>query len=110
MKIKSEKPITLPEVESLLKQRKEEGELRYEQKVSLKYAHKFSKLSEEKAKKLAKDLLDLDIVKIKEEHAIKMANLLPKNKDEVRLIFAKERFSLKSDELDQILGLIEKYR
>lgn len=110
MQIKSEKPITLAQVESLLKKRKKEGELRYEQKISLNYAHKFSKLSTKKAKKLVKELLDLDIVKVREEHAIKIANLLPEDRDDVRVIFAKERFSLKSEEIDQILEVVSRYQ
>lgn len=110
MEIESEKPITLAQVEPLLKKRKKEGELRYEQKVSLNYAHKFSKLSVEKAKELVKELLDLGIVKVRREHAIKIADLLPEDRDDVRIIFAKERFSLKSEEIDQILKVVSKYQ
>lgn len=109
MEIKSEEPITLAEAEALLKKRKEE-EMRYEQKASYEYVHKFSELSKKEAKELVEKLLDLDLVKVKKEHAVKIADLLPENKDDLRAIFAKERFSLKSDEMEQILEVVDQYR
>ena len=109
MEIKAENPIPLAQVETMLKERKKEGELRYEQKVSLAYAHKFSKLSESDTKKLIKELLELGMAKLKPEHAVKIADLMPQDRDDLRVIFAKERFSLKTDELDQILEVVTKY-
>jgi len=39
------------------------------------------------------------------EIAIKIADIRPKSKDELRAIYAKERFTLSEEELDRILDI-----
>ena len=44
--------------------------------------------------------------KMKPEIAYRIANIMPKTRDEVRAIFAKERFTLTPEELDTIIELV----
>jgi DNA-directed RNA polymerase subunit F len=41
--------------------------------------------------------------KMKPEIAYRIANIMPKTRDEVRAIFAKERYTLSPEELDKII-------
>jgi DNA-directed RNA polymerase subunit F len=47
--------------------------------------------------------------KVDEPTAIKIADLLPQDRDELRAVFAQERYALNGDELDAILNTVKKY-
>ena len=47
--------------------------------------------------------------KVDEKTAYKIADLQPGDRDELRAIYAQERFSLSGDELDDILNVVKKY-
>ncbi len=101
--------VSLAEVKALLKRiQKERGELTYEQKNALKHAETFAKLSVTKTKALIKELLE-NIDAIEEKHAYKIADLLPTHEDDIKTIFAKERVSLKNEDIKKILEIVNKY-
>ena len=101
-KFLGEKEVTLSKVKSILEKRKERGELTYEQKLSLEYAQAFGKTGIRKIKEALEKLEKLGIpVKI----AVKIVDIKPKTKEEVRLIFEKVRFSLKEDVIKKILDI-----
>jgi DNA-directed RNA polymerase subunit F len=43
---------------------------------------------------------------MKPEIAYRIANIMPKSRDEVRAIFAKERYTLEPAEIDSIIDLV----
>ena len=47
---------------------------------------------------------------IKKTQAIKIADVMPEDMDDMRLIFAKERGSHKKEELENILEIVNKYQ
>lgn len=47
--------------------------------------------------------------KVDEATAYKIADLLPRSRDELRAVFAKERYALDGDELDEVLNVVAKY-
>lgn len=112
MKVKafvSEERVTLPEIrEDLLRieaARLEAGkELSYELRKSIEHVNHLSKLSPEASRELLGELLELE--KMKPEIAYRIVNLMPRNRDELRAIYAKERFNLTPEELDTILDLV----
>jgi len=112
MKVKgiiSEERITLPELrEALLKveaARLEDGkEMSYELRRSIEHANHLSKTSAEKSRELVEKLQTLE--KMKPDIAFRIATVMPKSRDELRAIYAKERFTLSGEELDEILDLV----
>jgi DNA-directed RNA polymerase subunit F len=48
----------------------------------------------------------MKLEKMKEDIAYRIANLMPRTRDELRAIYAKERFNLTTEELDEILELV----
>jgi DNA-directed RNA polymerase subunit F len=117
-KIISEDMMTLPELrEELIAIRDqrnggEEAEdsartLSYELRKSIDHADSLSKTSVETAKALYGELASLE--KIKPEIANRIVNIMPKSRDELRAIYAKERFTLLPEDLDQILDILHKY-
>ena len=107
-KLISEQAMSLAEAQAIIEKRKKEGELSYEQNLTLEYCKKFSKLNKKEVSSLIKELTSLE--KVSEKHAIVLVDLLPKNENELRLIFAKEHFILSEGELKNILDVLAKYR
>lgn len=103
-----EKPVTLSETLEILKKRKKKGELEFGQRLTYDYTQKFSKLSDKKSRELVDKLLEIE--KIREHQAVTLANLMPETKDDVRLIFSKERTSLTDELIEQILNIINEYQ
>jgi len=104
----SVKMVSLSEVKNILKKvEKEREELIYEQRIALEHATKFSKLTTKKTKELISNLMNLGF--LDEIHAYKIADLLPANKEDIITIFAKERKTLKDDEIKKILEMVRKH-
>ena len=99
-------PITIAEVKEMLGELSEHYELTYEQNLALDHVTKFSKLDEESANKLVEELLEI----IKKTQAIKVADVMPEDLADLRLIFAKERGSFKQEDMEKILEIVNKYR
>jgi DNA-directed RNA polymerase subunit F len=99
-------PITIAEVKKMLGELSEHYELTYEQNLALDHVTKFSKLDEESAKKLVEELSEI----IKKTQAIKVADIMPEDMADLRLIFAKERGSFKQEDMEKILEIVNKYR
>ncbi|MCT8336871.1 RNA polymerase Rpb4 family protein [Methanoculleus sp. Afa-1] len=108
-RIVSEERMLLPELRDTLLSveaaRLESGEeMSYEFRKSIEHANQLTKASSEKGRALVDELLKLE--KMKEEIAYRIANLMPRTRDELRAIYAKERFNLTTEELDEILDLV----
>ncbi|MEW6329498.1 MAG: RNA polymerase Rpb4 family protein [Candidatus Micrarchaeota archaeon] len=97
----------LGEVGDILEARRADGELGFEQQVTLDHAKKFTRLGKEKREELLKELLGFE--KVKEEAAVKIVDLMPANADQLRLIFSKERYSLDEGEAEEVLDVVKKY-
>lgn len=111
--IVDEEYLTVSEVKSLLQEVEadraadEERELRYELARAIEHVNRFAVLTPEESRELAEELLELE--KVDEETAFKVANLLPQSRDELRAVFAQQRYALDGDELDEILNVVAKY-
>ncbi len=99
-------PITIAEVKQMLEEFSKSHELTYEQNLALDHVTKFSKLDAESAKKLVEELEEM----VKKKQAVKIADIMPKDLSDLRLIFAKERVSLKKEDLEKILEILDSYR
>lgn len=110
--VKSFEYITISEakeiMEKIAKNRQEKAELLFETRRTLRHLRNFSKLTTEKAKKLVEDLMQLPHV-ARKDLAVKIADIMPRIPDEVRIIYVKER-TLTNEEIDQILEIVNKYR
>jgi len=106
MEIKNEQPVAAAVLKKLLTKREKERELGYEQKVTLDYLKKFCDLSEKATDELIEDLKGVE--KLNERQIVNIANLLPQDLDELRLIFANERIDLSEGDKKKILDAVKK--
>jgi len=105
--ILEEKPVPLAEAFRILSKRAKEGELGYEQKQDYDYGQKFCSLKPEKARELTEKLVSLGLTPYQ---AVILVDLMPERKEEIDLIFAKEKVKLDEGAYEQILNLLEQYR
>lgn len=101
------KPVTISEVKQILTKLRKEEELSREQSIALEHSKRVAKLSAKKARELITKLKKIG--KIEEKQACKIADLLPKSKDEVVAIFAKETYIPSDDEIEKILEVVREY-
>jgi DNA-directed RNA polymerase subunit F len=85
----------------------EEREMRYELARAIEHVNRFAVLDPEESEEFVADLLELE--KVDEATAYKIANTLPQDRDELRALYAQERYTLSGDELDDILDVVAKY-
>ena len=85
----------------------EERELPYELARTIEHVNRFAVLEPEESRELVEELEALE--KVDEATAHKLADLLPRSRDEVRAVFAQQRYTLEGDELDAILDVVAKY-
>ena len=104
----STRPATISEVAEIMEKRAEDGELGFEQQATSDYAKEFKRLPVKKAGKLVEELVKNE--KIKDDTAVKIADLMPKNTVELNLIIAKERFKLEEKEIQEVLKIVDAYR
>jgi len=112
MKVKgitSEEKVTLPELRAVLlgvesERIAAEKEMSYEFRRSIEHANQLAKTTPEKSQALVSELTQME--KMKPEIAYRIANIMPKTRDEVRAIFAKERYTLSPEELDKIIEIV----
>lgn len=86
MKIHETKPVSMAEAKEVMTRHEKEKELSYEQKVALEHLKKFTRLKVEDAKKCFEELSG--VLRMSPETLAQILNILPKNPDELRMIFA----------------------
>ncbi|MFH1290695.1 MAG: hypothetical protein ABIH92_04785 [Nanoarchaeota archaeon] len=98
--IHNKTPLTLAEVQDIVKPLEERQEVK-------DYLKKFTKLSKDKALKLKEEIAALNNIRIKEEHLIKIVDFLPKDAEDVNKIFSDT--GLTEEETNAILEITNKY-
>jgi len=109
----SEEYLTLAETKEILGELEQERvadedrEMRYELARAIEHVNQFATLDIEESQEFVEQLLELE--KVDEATAYKIVNTLPRDRDELRTLYAQERFSLSGDELDDVLDVVVKY-
>jgi len=99
-------PISMANVKKILEDFSQEYELDYEQNLTLDHVTKFSKLPLEETEKLIDALEE----KVKRKVAIRIADILPEDLADLRLLFAKERIVVKKEDMQGILDIVDGFR
>lgn len=108
MDIINEEEISIQEARHIMEKRKEEKDLVYDQKICLEYLEKVSKLSLTQIMQIKEELSKISI--LRPRHVSMILSILPDTKEEVDMLFSKERTNLKKDEIDSIVGICKKFK
>ncbi|MFH1585497.1 MAG: hypothetical protein ABIB79_01890 [archaeon] len=96
--IKNYKPLSMAEVTEYVDKKSEIAG----------FIKKFTKTKPESAKELRKKLEALDLMKIREEHIVKIIDLMPENLEDLNKIFV--GVSLDEDETKKVLDTIKDFK
>ena len=103
----SEVLITNSEAKEILKAKAKDIELGYEPKNALDYLKNYDKLTGKKAKNLIEELKKIE--KLRERQIITIVNVLPEDKDDLRMILEKDYTIFSEEEKTLILETIKKF-
>ena len=98
-------PIPAAKVKEILEEFSEKHELSYEQNLTLAHVTNLNKLSLEDTEKLIEELEAY----VDHKQAVRIADIVPRDMADLRLIFAKERNAPSNDEMKEIIEILEKY-
>jgi DNA-directed RNA polymerase subunit F len=104
----SEEEITLPQVKKILTQRGKEGELSFQQSITLEHATAFSKMAPVVSTKLVEKLISS--YDISRSQAVQIVNIAPTTIEELKSIFDTRTANLTDEKLIEIVDLIIKNR
>ena len=101
--IRESKPVSMAEALEYVKSAEEDSE------TDVKgFIKKFVKITPSKAKELQKKLEELDLMKVRDEHIVKIIDILPEDQEELNKIFVE--ISLDEDESKKILDAVKEFR
>lgn len=106
IEIISERPIPISEVKDLMGKRKEYS---YRQKLALEHIKDNAKLSEKNAKAVIEELKKLEIRRLREKDIVKIADLVPKTIDELKVILSTSATPLIKEEMEKVIEIVKKY-
>ena len=98
--IKESKPISMAEVVNLVGDSEKSEEIK-------KFVKNFDILDFEKAKELEGELIALDLIKLKDEHIVKIVDFMPEDAADLNKVMVD--VSLDQEEVNKILDVVKKY-
>jgi len=104
----SEEEVTLPQVKKLLAQRAKEGELSFQQSITLEHASSFSRMAPAVAIKLVERLLKG--FNLNRAQAVQIVNIAPVTVEELRSILDTKSANLTNEQMVEIVDLVIKSR
>ncbi|MBS3094126.1 hypothetical protein J4474_00525 [Candidatus Pacearchaeota archaeon] len=100
--IKERRALGLAETEEYLDNKKEKD------KEFSQFIKKFTSLSYKEAKELRKELENMDLIKLKEEHIVKIVEQLPENSVDLNKIL--NGGNLDEEEANKIIQVVKKFK
>ena len=107
-RVVSIKPVALFEVKEVLKGRKGEKELNYEQEQAFKFIEKFAKLTEKQTNDLLGALAEIAFLKENDLLRYEIANVIPSRIEQLQLMLPKG-VAPSEEELKSVIELTKKF-
>ena len=104
----SEEEVTLPQVKKLLAQGSKEGELSFQQSITLEHASTFSRMAPASSSKLVERLINK--YEITRAQAVQIVNIAPITIEELRSILDARSTNLTDEQMIEIVDLVIKNR
>jgi DNA-directed RNA polymerase subunit F len=107
MEIVDEKFVSWAEAKKILEKKAKEKELGYEQKNALEHLRKFSKLTQKAISGMIADLDKID--RLKDKHKVAILDMLPKDDEELRMMFSNEIVTVSDEDKKKIISIVKKH-
>lgn len=104
-----EKPISPAEVRDILEKANEKGELNFKSLKLFEYLNRTVTLKLEESNALVKELSDLGIIRLTDAIIMKIAEILPINKDILRNLLSSMNTTLSDEDVEKIMDVLKLY-
>jgi len=104
--IVKEEEVPIPRVKKLLSQRGKEGELSFQQTITLEHASAFSRMAPAQADKLVERLMKN--FNLSRSQAVQVANIAPTTPEEMRSILDARSTDLTEEQIQELVEIVEK--
>jgi DNA-directed RNA polymerase subunit F len=109
LNIVSEQPMMMAEIKESLQSIKEKEELNFRAAKTLEHLERFCSLKKKKADELLAELKKLDIPRLREQHLIKLVDLLPITENDVKVVLQSFAVTVTAENLKKIAETIQPY-
>lgn len=110
IKVVSESPITMSDLKEDLKKIKErDKELNFRANKTEEYINMFHVLEAEKAADLREKMRKLDVPRLKEEHIVKIIDMLPASPEEVKAILQGYTITVNNENVKKIADTVSDF-
>ena len=110
LNIISETPVLMAEVKERLEHIKaKEGELNFRAQKTFEHLEQFAPLKKKKAEELLAELNKLAVPRLREQHLIKLVDLLPNTENDVKVVLQSFAVTVTSENLKKLSDTIEPY-
>jgi len=97
--------VTLPQVKKILKKREKQGELSFQQTITLEHATTFAKMTPSASKRLVKRLMkNYELTRFQ---AVQIVNIGPTTPEELKTLIDLRSTSLTDEQLEEIAEIME---
>ena len=109
--ILEKRPVSVAEVKSMLSNiHKRDGELSFRGGKTEDYVNEVASVSFTKVKQLMKTVEALEIPRLKEEHIIKIADLMPESPEHLKVLLSGFNVTITKDNLKRITDALDDFR
>lgn len=109
--ILDKKPLGLAEVKSTIQKiHKRDEELTFRGGKTEDYLNEVTTITKTNAEKAVKALKALDVSRLKEEHIIKIVDVMPKSPEHLKVILTGFNLTLKKEDLSAIVDALDEYQ
>jgi DNA-directed RNA polymerase subunit F len=102
-----EVPLTMAELKDKLSQIKKNHDLSFRATKALEYLNTFAKQKPKDAEEMKKKIQDLNIIRLKETHIVKIIDLEPKDADSLKAILATENVTLRPEDMKRVIECVQ---
>ena len=103
-----EAPMTIAEAKAEIDHIKErDGVLSFRGTKCEEYFNDFSSITHAKASELQKKLKELNVARLRDEHIVKIVDILPKTAEEVKVVFQGSPVSISKKDMEQIAAAVQ---
>lgn len=104
----SETPITIAELkEEIEKIKKRDGELNFRASKTEEYLNQFVVVPSKKVLELKENIGKLGIPRLKEEHIIKIVDIMPANVEVLKVLLQAYTITVSQENLKKIVGVVQ---
>ncbi len=107
MEITEESFVSWHDAKKILEKKAKEKELGYEQKNALEHLRKFSKLTQKDRDDMIAQLDKIE--RLKDRHKMAIADMLPKDEDELRMLFSNDIVTVSDEDRKKIISVVKKF-